>query len=222
MTMIGSIIILATLLPVAYYIYVGLRKDSRADSLDDFFIYNRNVNAKDFANTTVGYSLQMAALFLFADWGIRYGFGALWVPIFWGIGFFLLNFAIPKFDYFISQNWTLHGYLKNRFNSRALQWVAAMATIIGLWGTMMVEIDYATQIYQPFFPTKIGLFLLGMAFLAFGFVYIALGGYKAEVNTERVQVPVAYATLLAIILILVLNIYYRGYIHEFWILNGFL
>jgi Na+/proline symporter len=220
--MIGFIIILASLLPVTYYIYVGLRKDSRADSLDDFFIYNRKVNAKDFANTTVGYSLQMAALFLFADWGIRYGFGALWVPVFWGLGFFLLYFAIPKFDYFISQNWTLHGYLKSRFNSKALQWVAAIATIIGLWGTMMVEIDYATQIYQPFFPARLSLFLLGMAFLAFGFVYIALGGYKAEVNTERIQVPVAYSALLLIILVLVLNVYFRGHIQEFWILNGFL
>ena len=184
--------------------------------------YNRKVNAKDFANTTVGYSLQMAALFLFADWGIRYGFGALWVPIFWGLGFFLLYLAIPKFDYFISQNWTLHGYLKNRFNSKALQWVAAIATIIGLWGTMMVEIDYATAIYQPFFSTKLSLFMLGMVFLAFGFVYIALGGYKAEVNTERVQVPVAYAALLFIILSLVLNVYFKGHTQAFWILNGFL
>jgi hypothetical protein len=103
----------------------------------------------------------MAALFLFADWGVRYGFGALWVPIFWGLGFLFLYVAIPKFGRFVTGNWTLHGYLYQIFDSRVLQVLAALATIIGPWGTMMVEIDYATSIYQPFFATEIHLYLLG-------------------------------------------------------------
>lgn len=217
-----TLTVLATLFPVVYYIYVGLRRDSRPRDLNDYFIYDRRVSAKDFANTSIGYSLQMAALFLFADWGIRYGFGAFWVPVFWGLGFLFISLLVPKFDRFISANWTLHGYLHEVFRSRALQVVAATATIIGLWGTMMVEVDYATTIYQPFFATDLGLYLLGILFLCFAFLYITYGGYKAEVNTERVQVPVAYVTLLTVVLSLVLNVYFQGYVEAFWILNGLL
>lgn len=220
--MLITITILATLLPVAYYIYVGFRPESRPDSLEDYFVYGRKVSAKDFANTAVGYSLQMAALFLFVDWGIRYGLGAFWVPIFWGVGFFLLYLVIPKFGRFVSGTWTLHGYLNSVFGSRTLQVVAAIATIIGLWGTMMVEIEYATSVYQPFFNSEIALYGLGLVFLSFGFIYIAYGGYKAEVNTERIQVPVAYTTLLIVVLSLVLNVFFKGYSQAFWILNGFL
>lgn len=209
----------ATLLPILFYLYVSLRPDSRPRDLDDYFIYGRRVSATDFANTSVGYSLQMAALFLFADWGIRYGFGAFWVPLFWGAGFLFLYVLVPRFDRFVSGNWTLHGYLNDVFRSRALQVIAAIATIIGLWGTMMVEIDYATTIYQPFFATETALYPVGLFFLAFGFLYIAYGGYKAEVNTERVQVPLAYSALLAVILALVFNVYLRGHGDVFWVLN---
>jgi Na+/proline symporter len=217
--MLAAVTVLATLLPVAYYIYVGLRKESRPESLEDYFVYGRKVSAKDFANTAVGYALQMAALFLFADWGIRYGFGAFWVPLFWGIGFLFLYVLIPRFAAFVSGSWTLHGYLNHVSKSRALQVVAAIATVIGLWGTMMVEIEYATSVFQPFFTSEVALYGLGIVFLTFAFIYIAYGGYKAEVNTERVQVPVAYATLLAVVLVLVLNVFFSGYRQEFWILT---
>jgi Na+/proline symporter len=209
--MLAAATILATLLPVAYYIYVGLRKESRPESLDDYFVYGRKVSAKDFANTAVGYALQMAALFLFADWGIRYG-----------LGFLFLYVLIPRFAGFVSGTWTLHGYLNHVSKSRALQVVAAIATVIGLWGTMMVEIEYATSVFQPFFASELALYGLGIVFLSFAYIYIAYGGYKAEVNTERVQVPIAYATLLTVVLVLVLNVFFKGYSHEFWILSGFL
>jgi Na+/proline symporter len=212
----------ATLLPVACYVFIGLRRRSWPTSLDDYFIYGRKVNANDFANTTVGYSLQMAALFLFADWGIRYGFGAFWVPVFWGLGFGLLYLAIPRLGQFLSQNWTIHGYLHNAFSSRAVQVMASLATIIGLWGTMMAEIDYATSVYQPFFTDPKSLYVLGMVFLLFGFIYITYGGYKAEVNTERIQVPIAYATLLLVVLIMIQNVYAKGFASRFWMLNGLL
>lgn len=212
----------ATLVPIVFYVYVGLRPTSRPKDVDDYFVYNRRVSATDFANTSIGYSLQMAALFLFADWGIRYGLGAFWVPLFWGIGFLFLYTLVPRFDRFVAASWTLHGYLRDVFASRVLQVVAAIATIIGLGGTMMVEIDYATTVYQPFFATETALYGLGIVFLAFAFAYIAYGGYKAEVNTERVQVPIAYAALLAVVLSLVFNVYLQGHFGVFWTLNGLL
>ncbi len=160
----------------------------------------------------------MAAVFLFADWGFRYGFGGFWVPLFWLLGYLLLYFFIPKFEPFLEKTWTLHGYLRNRFNSPNLQIVAALATILGLWGTMMVEIDYCTSVYQSVLGTNWlqgGTFILGLFFLAFGVSYVVYGGYKATVNNERLQVPIAYVFFLLVIFFLLTMVRSAGYETDF-------
>jgi len=193
---------LATALPVLVYVIIGLMKRSKATSIDEYFIYSQQVSARDYANTSVGYALQMAAIFLFAYWGALYGLGALWTPIFWMIGFFLLYVLLPTFlPFHDEQPKTLHQYLAERFRGgRTLQVIASIATIFGLLGTMMAEIDFTIQIYSPVISNPTNLFLLGAFFLIFGVGYIVYNGYKAEVNTERLQVPLAYLGLIIVLL----------------------
>lgn len=215
-------IILATVLPFAFYVYLGFRRQSQAIDVEDYFVYKRTLNHRDFANTSVGYALQMAAIFLFADWGFRYGFGGFWVPLFWFMGYLLLYFLIPKFEPFLENTWSLHGYLRSYFKSRSLQVVAAAATIVGLWGTMMVEIDYCAAVYQPILGSSWeqgGTFGLSLFFLAFGLSYVVYGGYKATVNNERVQVPIAYAFFLVVIFLLLVMVRNSGYNITFSILS---
>ena len=211
----------ATILPLVAYLYMGFHRRSHTSDAEDFFVYKRTLDYKDFANTSVGYALQMAAIFLFADWGYRYGFGGFWVPVFWLLGYLLLYLLIPKLGPFISKTWTLHGFLRNRFGSPMLQVVAALATILGLWGTMMVEVDYCTSVYQSFLGTdwqQGGTFVLGLFFLAFGVSYVVYGGYKATVNNERLQVPIAYTFFLIVILVLLTMVRNAGYEKEFGII----
>ena len=194
--------VLATVLPMAFYLYVALRRDSRARSDDEYFIYAQEVSAADYANTSVGYALQMAAVFLFAYWGATYGLGALWTVIFWGIGFYLLLRILPRFLSFHAYKTTMHAYVADRSKAgHTLQGLAAAATIFGLLGTMMAEIDYTVQVYSPVVRSKSGMLLVGGIFLLFGLAYIIISGYKAEVLTERFQVPIAY---MGIIVVLVL------------------
>jgi Na+/pantothenate symporter len=165
----------------------------------------------------------MAAVFLFADWGFRYGFGGFWVPIFWLLGYLLLYLFIPKFEPFLGKTWTLHGFLGDRFKSPKLQVIAASATILGLWGTMMMEIDYCTAVYAPVLGASWkdgGTFFLGLFFLAFGASYVIAGGYKATVNNERWQVPIAYSCFIIVILIVISLVRQTGYEIEFKILVG--
>lgn len=198
----------ATLLPMVSYLAVGFSRNSKATSPEEYFIYGQSVTADDYANTSVGYALQMAAIFLFAYWGVLYGLGGLWVCLFWMGGFLLLYFLIPRFQKFHQAKTTLHGYLGTVFSSRKLQVCAAICSIIGLWGTMMAEIDYTTIVYSPVIGNwpKSSAWFLQAFFLLFGAGYIIFNGYKAEVNTERFQVPIAYCGLLAVLLFTITNV----------------
>ncbi len=193
---------IATIIPFAIYLLVGLAKKSRSITVDDYFIFSQETSAEDYANTSVGYAFQMAAIFLFAYWGVLYGLGALWTPLFWLLGFGVLYLLIPKFVHFHSTKTTLHQYLGETFGAgRAVQSTAAVATIIGLWGTMMAEIDYVMEVYSPVIPDVSTRYIAGAIFLLFGVIYIVQNGYKAEVRTERLQVPFAYAGLIAVLLL---------------------
>ena len=210
---IAIILVLATLLPLFTYIAVGFSRRSRAEDESDYFIYSQRVSAQDYATTSVGYALQMAAMFLFAYWGAIYGLGALWAALFWAVGYFvlyrLLNKMIPYHEQ--SEATTLHQYLADSFAAgKPLQTLAAIATIIGLWGTMMLEIDYTLQTYRPIITNEVVLSILGGGFLIFGVIYIVKNGYKAEVNTERFQVPCAYGFLIAVLLVTLPGVWVYG------------
>jgi hypothetical protein len=188
------------------YLIVGLKPAVRAVSTSEYFIYAQKVSAADYANTSVAYALQVAALFLFVDWGIRYGLGALWVPIFWMAGFLLLYRALPYFATFHGNPSTLHTYLFQQFGqSRILQISAAAATVIGLWGTMMTEIDYTVQLYA--LPGWVAQFSLLAFFLLFGIACIVWNGFKAEVHVERFQLPASYCALIIALLLLLPTIW---------------
>ena len=195
-------VLLASILPIAIYLVVGVfAKSSKVATVDDYFFYSQQVGVNDYANTSVGYALQMAAMFLFAYWGILYGLGALWTAVFWALGFCLLYILLPKFIPFHDQPTTLHEYLSRKYNRKGIQWLAAIATIAGLWGTMMAELDYTMQVYAPVVSNTWYTFIIQSLFLFFGVFYIIVNGYKAEVNTERIQVPFAYAGLMAVLIL---------------------
>ncbi len=192
---------LAVAAPVLCYFVVGLLPRSKAKDQNEYFIYAQQVDVRDYANTSVGYALQMAAIFLFAYWAILYGLGALWTIVFWFFGFWILKKLLPRFLAFHNDPTTMHGFIADRFGGgKSLRTWAAVATILGLWGTMMAEIDYTVQILAPQWPGLWSRFFIGAGFLIFGVAYILLNGYKAEVNTERIQVPVAYAALLTVLI----------------------
>ena len=204
---------LATVLPLALYMAVGLSKKSKSQTVGEYFIYGQKVSVQDYANTSVGYALQMAAMFLFAYWGVLYGLGALWVPLFWGLGFLLLYLLLPKFMRYHEQGTakTMHQYLAQCYGGgRVLQSTAAIATIMGLWGTMMAEIDYVVQVYSPIFTNPWAVYFSGAAFLVFGVLYIIINGYKAEVHTERIQVPLAYLGLIAVLILVLPAVWRHG------------
>jgi hypothetical protein len=74
--------------------------------------------------------------------------------------------------------------------------VLSLASVIGIGGTMMTEIDYSAN----FFLQAVGLehtnnsvrMSTQVSILLFTTLYVLWGGFKATVFTDRFQVPVAY------------------------------
>jgi hypothetical protein len=110
---------------------------------------------------------------------------------------------------------TIHGYVGGRMMSRSVRGeahasfgnlsirsavlVISLASVIGIAGTMMTEIDYSAA----FVLQGIGLehsdslvrYSTQISILLFTTLYVLWGGFKAAVFTDRFQVPVAYVGL---------------------------
>ena len=203
--------LIAAMLPLVASVATALRPAAKVHGLKDYFLYERKMDIDGFLKTTVGYSLQVAAIYLFFDWTFRYGLWSILVPIAWGGGYYALAVAVKSrsLDRFLgfsaaesNRTETIHGYVGDRARSAAsagsvrwLVYVIAGSTVIGLGGTMMTEIDYATQ----FLSDGLDLGKVSMAdnairvsVLVFAGTYVLWGGYRAVVLTEKWQVQLAY------------------------------
>jgi hypothetical protein len=75
---------------------------------------------------------------------------------------------------------------------------------------MMTEVDYTVQLFQPVTPTWQEQFGLLSFFLLFGVTCIIVNGFKAEVLVERVQLPVSYCGVIAVLCLLLPSAWSRS------------
>ena len=183
------------------YLAVIFRHRLKADSYGAFHFAGRTVSTTDYVDTTVMYAMQVAALTLFATWGFLYGIGALWVPVFWGIGYWLLAKLIEKgyIDNFLAQHdvGTIHQFLANKTHWRSLGVLAALISLMGIVGPAMYEAEFVgttvARIYaleaDP--PSVLGQ-LLFLFFVAIASIYILYGGFHAIVKTDSWQLAFGF------------------------------
>jgi len=200
MTKVQLVGLAATGISLAVFLLQGvLSPDAKAKNESDFFSAGGRTSTDDYANSFVGYALQMAAFFLFATWGYQYGLGALWAVMFWFVGWIVLRSLTQQFADFrenTADSTTMHEYIKLRFGStRTLQLVAALATVLGLAGTMFAEVDYVAQVLAPVIGSwHVGAqLLLWIALCLVGSWYVIWNGFLAEVRVARTQMLFAYA-----------------------------
>jgi hypothetical protein len=204
-----ALMLVAACLPLLASVVVALFPRAAAKDIDDYFVFERRLDIDSFLKTSVGYSLQVAAIFLFFYWTFQFGIRTLIVAFAWGAGYKLLGVAVSKgyLDRFLSlgarqsdPTVTIHGFVGARTGlgverSRLLVFVLGISTVAGLGGTTMVEVDYATKyllsgIGAP--STHLVETVVHLMILSFTVLYVLWGGYRAVVYTDRIQVPFAY------------------------------
>ena len=200
--------LVAAVLPFALSLFVAFRPEARLQpTVEGYFLYGRRVTPERFLKTSVGYSLQVASIFLFLFWVFTYGpVAALFVPLAWFGGYVLVWGALrysERLDSFLgddgSETVTIHSYLaRGARRPGPLACVLALATVVGLGGTMIVEIDYATSFILPLLGFQdvggpYGERIAQTAVLIFTGAYVLWGGFKAVILTDELQVPLSYA-----------------------------
>jgi Na+/proline symporter len=184
---------------------ISLLKINLPTDLEGFFYANRTVDSKQFIDTTVAYAFQIAAISLFATWGYMYGFWTLWVPLFWYGGYRLLKWLNDN-DYLDSfldsrEGETIHGFIAKKYKWKYLSLIAGVATLIGLSGTAFFEAEFVSNSITEVIPnTASGSHLLVFfIFVLIALLYIIIGGFKAIIWTDSIQLKTGFIAILSFI-----------------------
>ena len=196
-------IFIAIAIPFVVACIVIFRKKEYATTVDEFFTEGGNQKKVSFLDTSLAYAFQIAAISLFAFWGFQYGFWTIWVPIFWGCGYFLLRWFVQK-DYikdFIQgkAGETIHGLLNDHYKLRLIAILAAFASVLGLSGTAFFEAEFTATVISTVVTQESSsalALMLFLAFVAFALMYITIGGMRTIVKTDHHQLKWAYKGLL--------------------------
>lgn len=223
--MITLVLIGVIILPIIYFLSKTI-KIKKIENTNEYFIANKKIKQYDFIDTTVAYGYQVAAISLFAAWGYIYGFWTILVPIFWGLGYYLLIQLNKKgyLEKFIqsSDGLTIHGYLGEKYKSKRIIRIAAFASMLGLSGTAFFEAEFtstlittanSTQTYESYF------IILFVFFILVALIYILRGGFKAIVDTDKIQLKIGFIGLTIFIAITFNKIIWNGYVYSGMIFN---
>ena len=207
--------LIAVTLPLVVSLLAAFDPHSRVRTVSDYFLYAKDLDLDGVFLEAIGYSLQAASIALFFLWAITYGARPIIVAIAWCAGYWLLARYVQdrKLDSFLASHrqdaLTIHGYIGQHIAAsaktiRVLVMLVAAATIIGLGGTMIVEVDYSTKITlntlgisAPSGSTSLLETVIHVVVLVFTLFYVIWGGYRAVILTERYQVPAAYVSFVA-------------------------
>jgi Na+/proline symporter len=211
--------------PVIYVAMTFVGKP--AEDYKDFHYAGRTLTPADLVSTTVAYALQVAVLTLFATWGFEYGISSMWVPIFWALGYLLLARMVEsgRLDAFLRQDGlgTIHAFLALRYRFRALAVLAALASLIGLWGPAMYEAYFAGNLVSRLFdaathPSQSDSFiseytvLFFAAFLLVAAAYMLYGGFRHVVWTDIIQLAMGYSLFSVALSIMLFSIARSGHL----------
>jgi Na+/proline symporter len=210
---------LIILFPVLCFLY-QLKKIPPIKSTSEFFLADKKIKSNEFLDTTVAYAYQIAAISLFASWGYVYGFWTIWVPIFWGVGFWFLKILNDKgvLKKYIKSNSTLsiHGFLAKKYRSKRVAQIAAIASLLGLSGTAFFEAEFTSNIIISACAPNNSLhlfFILFSVFVLVALIYIIVGGFKAVVATDKIQLSFGFISISLFIVITYIKVINNGYLY---------
>ena len=215
---INNLIIITIVFCSLVILLFKVKKSSIAKTHDEYFLAGKKTKSTTFLDSTVAYGYQIAAISLFATWGFIYGFWTVLVPIFWGIGFFLLKKANDKgllkkyLD--TSESGTIHSFLSKRYNLKILGQAAAFTSLVGLSGTAFFEAEFTSNITASVFPNSSPTIsmLLFAVFVAVALAYILIGGLKTVISTDRLQLGLGFVMFNMCVVYSFVRIIQNGYV----------
>ena len=219
----STIVISALLLAFVVYIVVGLLLGQRTKGVADllplgFSRQARVENSTEFSSSTVATTISLATgVMAFFELGQRLGVWLFWAVITTSMGLFVVRLFAKKIWQRISvydHRPTLHEFLGEEFNSEVLSYIGAICTSLGFLGAFAIELTVGSTFFAGLVP---GVPIWGVVIVlsTVAFVYTAVGGFRAVIVTDRIQMISIWLLLTA------LPVFYIYYVatHNGWAAN---
>ena len=216
----ATIVISALLLAFIVYIAVGLFLGRQTRDVADLLplAFNRQArvkNSSEFSSSTVATTISLATVVMaFFELASRLGIWLLWAVITTSAGLWVVRLFAKRIWKRISEydhRPTLHEFLGREFNSEALSYVGAVCTSLGFLGAFAIELTVGSMFFAGLVPA-VPAWVVVIVLSVVAFVYTAVGGFRAVIVTDRIQMVSIWLLLLS------LPLFYISYVvtHGGW------
>jgi Na+/proline symporter len=163
-------------------------------------------NPTEFSASTVATTISLATVILaYAELASWAGLWLLWTVITTAIGVFAIRLAAPRIWTAVRRtgkfHHTLHGFLGDSYGSEPLTRIAAVCTSLGFLGALAVELSVGSRFLASLAPA-IPLWVATVMIASVGVIYTALGGFRAVIVTDRVQMTAIWISIIALFLLI--------------------
>ena len=216
----SGIVVAALLLAFIAYIGVGLWLGRQTRGLADLLPLGlgrraRVTNRQEFSASTVATTISLATVVIaFFELARQFGLWLLWTVATTSAGLLVVRLLarhiwnrMEAYDH----RPTLHEFLGTEFHSDALRYVSAACTSLGFLAAFAVELTVGSRFFAWLVP-QVPTALVVAALSVVAFVYTAVGGFRAVIVTDRIQMV---SIRLLLIALPAFYIYFAG-VHVGW------
>ncbi|RKY06247.1 MAG: hypothetical protein DRP65_12000 [Planctomycetota bacterium] len=201
-----AIVISALLFAFVIYMAVGLLLGSRTRGIADLLPLKlsrqaRVANAREFSASTVATTISLATVVMaFFELAARFGVWLFWTVVTTSMGLLVVRLFAKRIWRRISDydhRPTLHEFLGTEFGSELLSYVGAICASLGFLFAFAVELTVGSRFFAGLVPGA-PAWAVVVVLSVVAFVYTALGGFRAVIITDRIQMISIWLLLLAL------------------------
>lgn len=201
-----TIVISALLLAFIVYISVGLILGQQTKSIADLLplMFSRQArvkNSSEFSASTVATTISLATVVIaFFELARDLGIWLFWTVITTSAGLLVVRLFAKRIWQRISvynHRPTLHEFLGKEYNSEVLSYVGATCTSLGFLSAFALELTVGSKFFSGLVPA-VPAWLVVIILSTVAFIYTAIGGFRAVIVTDRIQMISIWLLLLAL------------------------
>jgi len=201
-----SIVVTALLLALFVYLGIGVAVGRRTRGVADLLPLTGNRQARvespvEFSTSTVAPTISLATVIMaFFELSQYVGLWLMWPVVTTAAGLLLVRLFASKIWHRMSvydHRPTLHEFLGKEFDSNVLLRVGAIFTSLGFLGAFAVELMVGAKFFAGLIHT-VPAWIVVLVLCIASFLYTAVGGFRALIITDRVQMICIWLLLLCL------------------------
>jgi Na+/proline symporter len=212
------IVIISLLLALSVYVGVGLFLGRKTKNVADMLplTFNRQArvaSSSEFSSSTVATTISLATVVMaFFELAQKQGIWLLWTVVTTSTGLLLVRFFAKRIWNRISvydHRPTLHEFLGSEYRSEPLRYVGAVCTSLGFLCAFAVELTVGTKFFAAMVP-GVPSWTVILVLTVVAFMYTAIGGFRAVIVTDRIQMFSIWLLLFSLPLFYMYFIFTHG------------